>query len=195
MAPRAYRMETRAEGANQTRERILEATLQLHAAQGVLAVSHKDIAARADVSVGTVYHHFPTRTELVHACGARSVALLVPRAEAIDPGAALPKRIAALVRELVGVHRRTPWREKIQAERDAEPGIAHVMSKGREALDALIRRALGPRLARRRNAVAVVAALTDVSVVNRLTERGVSEHDIAATLTSIIVLWLQGGHV
>ena len=69
------------------------------------------------------------------------------------------------------------------------------MSKGREALDALIRRALGPRLARRRNAVAVVAALTDVSVVNRLTERGVSEHDIAATLTSIIVLWLQGGHV
>src|ERR1041385_741558 len=106
MAPRIYRMDSRAETAQQTRERIVAATLELHAARGVLAVSHKDIAERADVSVGTVYHHFPTRTELVHACGARSAALFAPRAEAIDPKAPLEKRVAALVRELVAVHRR-----------------------------------------------------------------------------------------
>jgi AcrR family transcriptional regulator len=194
MAPRIYRMDTRAEAANETRERILEATLALHAKHGVLAVSHKDIAQRADVSVGTVYHHFPTRTELVHACGARSAALHAPNAQAIDPNAPMEKRIAALVRELVAVHRLTPWLEKIRAERDVEPGIAHLTSKALEALDALIRRALGPTLSRRRHAVAAVAAILDVSVVNRLSQRGMSERDIAATLTSIVVSWLKGGH-
>src|SRR5436305_4559834 len=100
---RSYQMESRAEAAGETRRRIVEATMALHAAHGVLAVSHKDVAARADVSVGTVYYHFPTRTELVHACGARVATLFAPRGEAIDPRAPLPRRIAALAGELVAM--------------------------------------------------------------------------------------------
>jgi len=33
-----------------------------------------------------------------------------------------------------------------------------------------------------------------VATVNRLSERGMSEKDIAATLSTIIVSWLEGGH-
>src|ERR1051325_567073 len=61
MAPRTYRMDQRAEAARATKRRIVEATLQLHGERGVLATSHKDVAERADVSVGTVYPHFRTR--------------------------------------------------------------------------------------------------------------------------------------
>jgi AcrR family transcriptional regulator len=164
-------MDARAETARETRERILAATMELHAAQGVLAVSHKDVAARADVSVGTVYHHFPTRTELVRACGARSAEELVPRETAIDPAAPLPERVAQLVRAVIALHGRAPWMEKIRAERDAEPAISEGLQAWQTALDALVHRALGPRLSRRRNAVAAIAAILDTDSPADATKR------------------------
>lgn len=62
-------MTNRAAAAEETRRRILEATLELHTQRGILGTSWQDIAERADVSVGTVYRHFPTLAELVPACG------------------------------------------------------------------------------------------------------------------------------
>jgi AcrR family transcriptional regulator len=187
-------MIARAETARETRDRILGATMELHAARGVIAVSHKDIAERADVSVGTVYHHFPTRGELVQACGARSADELAPPEDAIDPKAPTEARIAALCDALVALSLRAPWIEKIRTECIAEPAIAMGLEAWQKPLDALIRRALGPRLVRRRNAVTVVAAITDVSVVNRLAERGMSPREIATALGAIVLCWLEGGH-
>jgi len=186
-------MDSRAEATRETRDRILAATMDLHARHGVLSVSHKDVAAAADVSVGTIYHHFPTRGELVQACGARSAEVLAGPPSAIDPRAPLADRIAALAAELVALHRRAPWIERIRVEREAEPAIAAGLAAWQKPIDALIRRALGPQLARRRNVAAAVAAITDVSVVNRLAEGGMSQRDIAATLASIIRSWLEGG--
>ena len=51
------------------RHRIVEATLKLHGLNGIFGTSWKDIAAEANVSVGTVYRHFPTLDQLVPACG------------------------------------------------------------------------------------------------------------------------------
>ena len=86
-------MERRADGAEETRQRILEATMALHTEQGVLATSHKDIAGRADVSVGTVYHHFPNVDSLVTACGAHvGEALPIPTPDAINPRDPRPQR-------------------------------------------------------------------------------------------------------
>lgn len=186
-------MNARAETARDTRDRILGATMALHGERGVIAVSHKDIAERADVSVGTVYHHFPTRGELVQACGARSAEELAPPENAIDPKAPLAARIAALTDALVALALRAPWIEKIRTECVAEPAITLGLEQWQKPLDALIRRALGPRLVRRHNAVAVVAAIIDVSVVNRLSERGLSRREIATTLGAIVLNWLEGG--
>src|SRR4051812_3910654 len=143
MAPRHYRMDARADATRETRDRIVGATMALHAERGVLAVSHKDIAERADVSVGSVYHHFPTRTELVAACGARSAAELAPPERAVDPAAPLPERIAALARALVATYTRAPWLERIRTEREAEPAIAAGLAAWQAPVDALIARALG----------------------------------------------------
>ena len=53
MPHRQYRQSRRAESTEETRRRIVEATYALHAEQGMAATSMKQIAARADVSVGT----------------------------------------------------------------------------------------------------------------------------------------------
>ena len=70
MSPRRYAMETRAKTAEDTRRRIVEATYALHAERGIADTTMKDIAERADVGLGTVYHHFPTYDDAVRACGA-----------------------------------------------------------------------------------------------------------------------------
>ena len=70
MSPRRYRMDGARKGASEvTRRRILDATLRLHTANGIFGTSWKDIAKAADVSVATVYTHFPTLDALVPACG------------------------------------------------------------------------------------------------------------------------------
>src|SRR3982074_2627544 len=68
MSPRRYRLDRRAETAEETRRRIVQATQELHAQQGIYATSMTHIAERAGVSVGTVYHHFPTYQDAVSAC-------------------------------------------------------------------------------------------------------------------------------
>src|SRR6266516_2796243 len=124
MAPRRYRMERRAEGAEETRQRILQATMALHTEQGVLATSHKDIASRADVSVGTVYHHFPSVDSLVTACGAHvSDVMPLPGPESINPRDPRRRRIESLARAVVGVYASMPWLVKLRTERRAVPAL------------------------------------------------------------------------
>ncbi len=79
MSPRRYKMDgARKEAAEVTRRRILDATLRLHTAKGIFGTSWTDIAQAADVSVATVYTHFPTLDALVPACGELMVELYRP---------------------------------------------------------------------------------------------------------------------
>jgi len=68
MGRRSYRLKQRAESAEETRRRLVEATFALHGEQGIAATTMKQIAERAGVGVGTVYHHFPTIEDTVAAC-------------------------------------------------------------------------------------------------------------------------------
>lgn len=193
MAPRKYQMDTRARAAQQTRERIVHATMELHQEQGVGATSHKDIARRADVSVGTVYHHFPTLDHVVRACGARTRELFPPpSAGRIDRHAPVAKRVRTLVQELVTAYERSPWMEKIRLEAPSIPALAEGLALRTQATAEMIRRALGPHR-RRRNALAVIAAIVDVAVINRLFAAGMSRREIVNALTSLITAWLEGG--
>src|SRR5215472_12446816 len=111
MAPRRYRIEGRLKAMEETRRRILEATVALHAEQGVLATTYAQIAARADVAIPTVYKHFPDLPRLVAACTCH-VGALAPAMdpEMFEPGSALEARIAALVAAAFALHRfQAPW--------------------------------------------------------------------------------------
>src|SRR5688500_12570201 len=111
MSPRNYDMSKRAAAVAQTRQRIVDATLELHGEQGIAATSWDDIAARAGVGVGTVYRHFPSLDELIPACGEitkQVVALPDPsRLPALFEDATEPaERIARLVRETFAIYER-----------------------------------------------------------------------------------------
>ena len=67
---RPYRMRTRAEHVTRTRERIVEATVQLHSTIGFAATTVAGIARQAGVTRLTVYRHFPEVEDLYTACKA-----------------------------------------------------------------------------------------------------------------------------
>lgn len=165
--------------------------MALHTEQGVVATSHKDIAARADVSVGTVYHHFPSQDAIVRACGVHVRDLIpIPSADSIAARASRPERIVALARELVALYVRMPWFEKLRTERHEVPALDFGMSMREEGVRKLIRRAVG----RSEKRVAVVQAIADPAVINRLLESGMSQTEAASTLASVLNAWLEGGH-
>ena len=68
MTTRPYTLRKRAERQDHTRQRIVDAALELHTTEGPAQTSIKAIAERAGVQRHTVYRHFPTLAELFDAC-------------------------------------------------------------------------------------------------------------------------------
>ena len=64
---RSYTMTARARSVQQTRQRILDATVALHTERLAVDIGLDAIAARAQVSVQTVLRHFGSRADLVEA--------------------------------------------------------------------------------------------------------------------------------
>jgi AcrR family transcriptional regulator len=75
MAKRSYRMTRRAESREETRARILAATIALHEELGPKATTISAIAERAGVQRLTVYRHFPDEDALLQACSSGWAAL------------------------------------------------------------------------------------------------------------------------
>lgn len=65
---REYQLKRRAESQDETRQRIIEATIALHQTVGAAATTISDIAERAGVGRVTVYRHFPDEPTLSRAC-------------------------------------------------------------------------------------------------------------------------------
>jgi AcrR family transcriptional regulator len=63
-----YELKQRAERREETRQRIVEAAVELHQALGPAATTVSDIARRAGVGRVTVYRHFADEAEILGAC-------------------------------------------------------------------------------------------------------------------------------
>jgi AcrR family transcriptional regulator len=191
MAPRAYRLGRRAESAEETRRRIVEATRALHGEQGVADTTVKQIARRADVSVGTVYHHFPTYDDVIRACGALTFALARPPTEAIFAGARSARaRIRRLTQELFACYGRFPELEGARAERAKLPALDQELAKFDQQLAALVRHAMAPAGERVQR---MARALTDVAVYRTLTEQGLTTAEAAAQIAVLLEFWARRG--
>jgi len=68
-------MRRRAEKIDDTRQRIIQATMQLHETVGPAATTITGIAAQAGVTRLTVYRHFPDDAALYFACSAHWLSL------------------------------------------------------------------------------------------------------------------------
>lgn len=78
MKKRRYRLGRRAESQQQTRDRIVAATVELHEERGPRATTISAIADRAGVQRLTVYRHFPDEDALFDACSAHWMAAHPP---------------------------------------------------------------------------------------------------------------------
>lgn len=186
MSPRHYRMQRRADAALDTRRRIVEATHQLHLEKGVGATTFRDIASRADVGLGTVYHHFPTYDDVIAACGELTMTLVQPPTAQIFQGVTDPgDRIRTLVHELFAFHKRTPWMESIRSERSQFAALDRSMTQGEEQRRELVAAALKPLRAGKRT-LALVGAILDFTVYRQLIDAGLSHTAAVDEITQLL---------
>jgi AcrR family transcriptional regulator len=190
VSPRPYRQEKRSLTTEETRQRIVEATMALHAEQGIVATSFKDIAARAGVGIGTVYHHFPTYEDVVRACGAR-IAIITrpPTPEIFAELGPLDRRVERLVQELFAYYERYPWFERARCDRDKLPVLAEAVARREQAIEAVVREALRP-VSSPEALVRTTVALTDFAVYRSLTASGLSTQEAAAQVSEVLLAWL-----
>jgi AcrR family transcriptional regulator len=179
---RGYRLGRRAETTQETRQRLVEATFQLHAERGISETSMKDIAGRAGVSVGTVYHHFPSYADAIVACGAYTTEHApAPTAAVLDGAATRQERIVRLARALFGYYERVPALESVRRDRHLTRTLeefARAEARNRRRLAAL---AAGPGAP-----AALVAAMMDVDVYRSLRREGYGTADAAEQVAALL---------
>lgn len=98
-------------GANseETRKRILDATMRCVAEVGYARATIREIAREADMTSGTLYHYFPNKAELVKATFDEVAMIAVPRlASAAEQNATVLDKLMAVLDESVRVMRDYP---------------------------------------------------------------------------------------
>jgi len=185
---RGYRLGRRAETSEETRQRLVEATFQLHAERGIAETSMKDIAERAGVSVGTVYHHFPSYGDAIVACGAYTSEHVPAPTSAVFAGTAGREgRVARLARALFEYYDRVPALESVRRDRALSPaldGFAREEARNRRKLAA---EAVGPD-----GPAALVAALLDIDTHRALRREGFNTAQAAERVAALLNLALAG---
>jgi AcrR family transcriptional regulator len=189
---RKYEMKARAERQQQTRRRIVEATVELHQELGPARTTVVEIARRAGVNRLTVYNHFPQDGELFAACQGHFLAEHPPPdfAEALaldDP----QKRVRAALRALYDSYQmQATMTAKILRDRAALP-----------ALDALMERTIDAQLANLVEALAsgfgtsgetaqrvraVLAVALDFWTWQRLKRQDLDDHTAADLMAELV---------
>lgn len=78
MSKRKYTLKRRAARKRETRERIVDAAMELHEELGPAATTISALAERAGVQRLTVYRHFPSEREIFGACTSKWLRLHPP---------------------------------------------------------------------------------------------------------------------
>jgi len=189
-------MDKRRVAVEETRQRILEATLALHSEKGILGTSWQDIARRADVSVGTVYKHFPSLDELVPACGELMYAITRPPSledapEIFAEAHSLEERLERLISELFDFYERgAPYIESDFQERQL-PMVQEWEAHMRATIAGLVHEALLP-VRPDEDTVQVVSALLDFSTFKSFMDRDIKKEQAAKTMNEVLLCWIKG---
>ncbi len=130
-APRKYEQKRRAEQQAETRRRIVEAMVALHAEVGPARTTISAIAERAGVERLTVYRHFGDETAMFEACSAHFASEVVapPDPAAWSGIAGAAERLQAALRAFYAYYRRAePMLVHVHRDLPTLPALAAVMA-------------------------------------------------------------------
>lgn len=188
--PRAYRLGERAAQVEATRERILDAAIELYMSVGISAATMREVGIRADVAPGTLRNHFASRDELDRAMVERMAsAVTLPDVSIFDGASTIDERLARVIRaggifieEARPLYRMwlrepmltAPWRE-----RGAEYGARW---------EELMRQALGP-MADDDEAMGVLRAIIHPEFFDSIRAGQRSREEASALITAVVTPW------
>jgi AcrR family transcriptional regulator len=137
---RPYTLKRRAERQDATRQRIVNATIELHQTIGPTATTISEIAERAGVGRVTVYRHFPDELTLARACSGQYLERNPPpdpeRWKAI---ANAEERLRTALRETYAYHHATKQMfSHVLADARDHPVMAPYHEHWRHAADVLL---------------------------------------------------------
>jgi AcrR family transcriptional regulator len=182
-------MSRRAVSRNETRNRIVEATAKLHGERGVLGTTWQDIAREADVSVSTVYAHFPSLDELLPACGQVVMSRVRPPAagdagEIIGDARDTRERLVRVARALFSFYERGGPHIEVDIRERQLPGMREWEESQRATVAALVGAALADE-APTATDVRLISAFFDLPTYKALRTRGVSTKRAAETVAEV----------
>jgi TetR/AcrR family transcriptional regulator, cholesterol catabolism regulator len=137
---------TRAAETAQRRLRIIEAAVALAAEGGYDAVQMRDVAARAEVALGTLYRHYSSKDQLLLAAMAAQADVLRGRLEQRPPKGATPsERVAEGLRRACTALERQPsvTSAMVTAMSSTDGDAAPVKQSVQESLRMMIAGAIG----------------------------------------------------
>jgi len=189
-------VQARAQG---TVAAVVEATLQVLVAEGYAALTTTRVAARAGVSVGTLYQYFPDKRSLVTALKVQYFELIVSRiAEAARRSAGLPLEpaVRAMVRALLEVKRKHHDLTIALREPMLEAGGDAIVREATGRLAAEVQRVLeaaAPGLADASTAAATLVAAIEgvVGAVVYTAPRRLKEPELEEELVALAVGYIQ----
>jgi AcrR family transcriptional regulator len=189
---RPYRMKRRAELEEETRRRITESTVALHAEVGPARTSISAIAERAGVRRSTVYRHFPDEEALYAACSSHWRAANPLPDPAVWAAIADPaERAATALRDLYAFYARTrSMYDSLLRDEPVVPVVERLLQRFHDFLHAnqnvlMAGRRLRGR-AEERTRAAIGHALAFSTWRSLAYEQGLSDDEAAALMGTLV---------
>jgi AcrR family transcriptional regulator len=198
LSPRKLPQQARSEA---TVEAILQAAAQVFERHGYAAGTTNRIAARAGVSIGSLYQYFPSKDAILLALARRHLAegaaLLRPHLDRLHAGCPLDEVLADVVDAMVALHASAPQLHRVLFEETPLPDTLRAELDATE--DALVEIVAGSLQAPSGKTVTNhrLAARVIVSAIEGLTHRlvlrpiGPSPEVIASEVTALVRGYLR----
>ncbi|MER5888597.1 TetR/AcrR family transcriptional regulator [Streptomyces sp. NPDC001941] len=155
-------MTSRAESAAATRRALLDAAADLLDLGGLEAVTLRAVGARAGVTRGAPYRHFPDKESLLIAIGTRAWDRLGDRIQELraDPGSSAAEKLRAGIVALVDIGRSQPHLYTLMFSNPPGDPMALARAAGRSQADflAIVADLVGEHDARRYGALLISSA-------------------------------------
>jgi AcrR family transcriptional regulator len=185
---RKYELKKRAERQAETRQRIVEAAVELHRTKGPARTTVSDVARAAGVQRHTVYAHFPEERELLLACSGHYAQLHPPPDPASwesvgDPAGRLRQGLGAVYEYF---EETADMLTSVLRDAEIDPLVREIVQVRRAGPMLRVRESLASAARGKRGLAAVDVAL-DFHAWKKLAAGGLGPREAAETMTAAIL--------